>query len=76
MCFHQLSFDEKSLEVHEGNNFTPNLQLHSYGIKVSKGAKIRNRYNQVPHLFKPHRISLSLSICLCTYVTPTAALQS
>ena len=26
---------------------------HSYGshyVKVSKGAKIRNRYNQVPHL--------------------------
>ena len=25
-------------------------QCNVYGIKVSKGAKIRNRYNQVPHL--------------------------
>ena len=26
------------------------LQLQASLIKVSKGAKIRNRYNQVPHL--------------------------
>ena len=25
-------------------------QAHTNGFKVSKGAKIRNRYNQVPHL--------------------------
>ena len=26
------------------------LKLNLYIIKVSKGAKTRNRYNQVPHL--------------------------
>ena len=26
------------------------VQIHPYITKVSKGAKIRNRYNQVPHL--------------------------
>ena len=28
----------------------PTLNLSTFIIKVSKGAKIRNRYNQVPHL--------------------------
>ena len=29
------------------------LHIHSIGLtKVSKGAKIRNRYNQVPHLIQ------------------------
>ena len=32
----------------EKNSFM--LYLFAYNIKVSKGAKIRNRYNQVPHL--------------------------
>ena len=26
------------------------LRIHNLAFKVSKGAKIRNRYNQVPHL--------------------------
>ena len=37
-----------------GQNFVSSLYLHPYFVyisnKVSKGAKIRNRYNQVPHL--------------------------
>ena len=35
-----------------------------YKIKVSKGAKIRNRYNQVPHLTHDKSISRRYSIFL------------
>ena len=28
----------------------PRLPSHQYMVQVSRGAKIRNRYNQVPHL--------------------------
>ena len=31
------------------------MKLRGRWFKVSKGAKIRNRYNQVPHLTQPHR---------------------
>ena len=42
------------LLVREGEGIgieNPDLELSNYRLwKVSKGAKIRNRYNQVPHL--------------------------
>ena len=38
--------------------------------KVSKGAKIRNRYNQVPHLL-PGRVAQSVT-CLATDASLTA----
>ena len=28
------------------------VKMHGFNAKVSKGAKIRNRYNQVPHMTK------------------------
>ena len=37
-----------TLEVKDENNIL--IDTHGLPIKVSKGAKIRNRYNQVPHL--------------------------
>ena len=32
------------------NTISPVLEIYPLVMKVSKGAKIRNRYNQVPHL--------------------------
>ena len=35
------------------NTLDPNsMQTHHFPVKVSKGAKIRNHYNQVPHLIQ------------------------
>ena len=37
----------QNLPIYNPRTLLPNINSHS---KVSKGAKIRNRYNQVPHL--------------------------
>ena len=42
------SFYYKMLEL-RGDTIIKNFLIHE-SVKVSKGAKIRNRYNQVPHL--------------------------
>ena len=38
------------VRVKFGSNYSIFLFIQAIEIKVSKGAKIRNRYNQVPHL--------------------------
>ena len=50
-CQTALNFDVKDIENQDKVPMIYWLpKLHNNPIKVSKGAKIRNRYNQVPHL--------------------------
>ena len=46
-CLDEISLVNSSAANH---NFISSVLSSTYPFKVSKGAKIRNRYNQVPHL--------------------------
>ena len=43
----------------------------SLPIKVSKGAKIRNRYNQVPHLTQDINTTIKIFEAMPTYIVDT-----